>query len=400
MSEAPQGTRIAIFSRYNLADQYDLAAEFQGMLTILAARHPVLHLSLSGPQRDIPVPPNVTVEEIPLHIDRQSPGGVLLKTMLMYLYLPSVVRHLRRFKPGLIFISEMLPLYGLFLKVFCRTRVAVPHGDLHFHNMLGRKLWSRPILKMALAFDRSEARRIDGFFCRATGAGERLVSWGVRPELVRVVRDAPDPEAFYPRDQHELRKQCGFAEDDVVLLYHGVMHQGKGLDKLLRWTADLYKENPKVGIILVGGGPEEGALRSLAADLGLGERAVFTGWLKTVKEVGDYCNAADICIAMRTADEANERIVPGALLHSMACRKVVVGPALSGIGEIITHGENGYLFKPDDGEDFKRLIRELIEHREQWGDVSERAYRDIMDNYSVQAAAEGYAAALEHFAFL
>ncbi|MDO9541394.1 MAG: glycosyltransferase [Kiritimatiellia bacterium] len=392
--------RIAVFSRYNLADQYDLAAEFRSMLKEIAARDKVFHLSLGGPKRlkadDIPA--GLIINELPISIDRNNPRDMLVKSLLMYLLLPLAAGRLRKFKPDLIFLSEVLPMAGLFLKLFCRTRVATGYGDWHIHNMLSRTKWSAPILKLMEGLDRFESRRLDGFLCRAVTAGERLKSWGVNPELIRVIRDAPDPSAFYPREQKELRHRCGFQDDDIVLLYHGVMHSGKGLDKLLIWTNELYRENQNIGIILVGGGPEQTSLRKLASGLELGRRAFFTGWLKTVKEVGDYCNAADICVAMRTAAEANMRVVPGALLHSMACRKVVIGPALSGIAEILKHGQNGFMFKPDDGDDFKALIRELIQNRSKWQPVAERAYRDIQEKHSVAAAASQYAQALDYFA--
>lgn len=392
--------KIAVFSRYNLADQYDLAAEFKGMLMDLAARGKVMHLSLRGPKtlKADGIPAGLIINELPVSINRNSPGDMLLKSLVLYAVLPIAALRLRKFKPDLIFLSEILPLAGLFFKMFCRTRVATAYGDWHIHNMLGRAKWSTPILKMIEGLDRFETLRLDGFFCRATTAGERLKSWGVKPEQVRVVRDAPDPNAFYPREQKELRRKSGFQDDDIVLLYHGVMHSGKGLDKLLTWTNELYRENKKIGIILVGGGPEQTSLKKLASSLKLGSRAVFTGWLKTVKEVGDYCNAADICVAMRTASEANDRVVPGALLHSMACRKIVIGPALSGIAEILTHGRNGFMFRPDDGEDFKALIRELILNQSGWPAVADRAYHDIQEKHSVAATARLYAQALDHFA--
>jgi glycosyltransferase involved in cell wall biosynthesis len=393
-----QPKRIAIFSRYNLAEQYDLAAEFEGMLKNLAGRSPVLHLSLRG-TRDLPsIPANVRVEELPLRIDRQSPRDILIKSLLMYFHLPAAAVRLRRFKPDVIFLTEILPLVGLFLKWMTGARVATFYGDWHFHNLFGRKAWGKPLLGIVEALDRFEVRRLNGFMCRAAAAGERVQRWGVPADRVRVVRDAPDPEAFFPRDARDLRRRCGFSDDDVVLLYHGVMHCGKGLDKLMTWSNELHREDGKIGLILVGGGPEEKPLRDLAATLDIGKRVFFTGWLKTVKEVGDYCNAADICIAMRTKAEANDRVVPGALLHSMACRKVVIGPRLSGIAEILREGENGFMFAADDGADFKRLIRELIRDRAGWARVSERAYRDIVEKYSVQAAAKQYAEALEHFA--
>ena len=390
--------RIAIFSRYCLSEQYDLAAEFKGMLADLTTRNVVLHLSMKGRHTEPEVPPGLAVEELSLSIDRHTHRDIILKSLLMYLYLPWIASRLRKFKPDVIYLSEVLPLFGLMLRWLTHTKVTTGYGDWHLHNMLGRKIWSKPFLRMAESLDRFEVRRLDGFLCRADSASARLIGWGVHPSKVRVVRDAPDPHVFFPSDQSHLRLQCGFDKDDIVLLYHGIMHQGKGLDRLLSWTAELYQENHKIGIIMVGKGPEEGHLRQLATDSGLGKRAFFTGWLNTTKEVGCYCNAADICIAMRTADEANQRVVPGALLHSMACRKVIIGPRLEGVAEIIRDGENGYMFTPDDGEDFKRLIHYLIAHRNEWERVSAAAHEDILRNYSVPAAARLYAGTIEHFA--
>ncbi len=393
--------RIAVFSRYQLAEQYDLAAEFKGMLTALAENNDVLHLSFRNTRPPAGgVPAGVELAEIPLTVDRRCARDITVKSMLMFLYLPLAAWKMRRFKPDAIFVSEILPLCGLFFKLFCNTRVATAYGDWHVHNFLERKAWSRPFVKLAEALERLEIRCLDGFFCRADAAGKRLIDCGARKEQIRVVNDAPDLSAFFPQDQSDLRRRSGFASDDVVLLYHGVMHQGKGLDLLLKWTADLYRENPRIGIFLVGAGPELKPLHELAVQLGLGSRAVFTGWLKTVHEVGQYCNAADICIAMRTGAESNVHIIPGALLHSMACRKTVIGPDLPGILEVIRDGENGFVFKADDGDSFKALIRRLAADPALRNRTAVRAELDILDRFSVPATAKKYAAAIEHYAAL
>jgi glycosyltransferase involved in cell wall biosynthesis len=167
---------------------------------------------------------------------------------------------------------------------------------------------------------------------------------------------------------------------------------------LVRWTAELHAEDKRFGLILVGRGPEVDPLRSLAAELGIADRVVFTGWLETVDEVGNYCNAADICVAMRTGGKGNEHIIPGALLHSMACGKVVIGPRLSGLAEIIRDGENGYMFAPDDGESFKELVRKLAGNRQDWDRVGKGALEDIRQHFTIEVVAKQYAAALEYFA--
>ena len=85
----------------------------------------------------------------------------------------------------------------------------------------------------------------------------------------------------------------------------------------------------------------------------------------------------------------------------MACRKVVIGPRLSGIAEILRDGENGFMFTADDGEDFKRLIRELIRNRGRLDTQSASGRTGTsLRSIPLQAAAKQYAEALEHFAAL
>lgn len=391
--------RIAIFARYGLPEQYKLAAEFQSTLERLGSVADVLHLSLRSKLPAVPVPGGVSVQELPFRVDRASPRSILLKSLLLYGLLPVVGLKLRRFRPDVVYISEALPLYAALLKLLFRLRVSTVYGDRHLHNRLGERWWSRPILRVAEWLERSEFRYLDAIFIRTAAARERLYGMGVpRSRMPIIVYDVPDFEAYHPRDMTTLRMRCGFGPDDVVLNYHGVMHRGKGLDDLIRWTADLYREDPRMGIIMVGTGPELEPLRELAHSCGLGTRAVFTGWLPTLKDVGDYCCASDICVAMRRGDESNDFVLPGALVHSMACRKVVIAPRLAGMSEVIRDGENGFLFCPNDGADFKRLLRELVNRRPEWSTFAERAHQDILARHSVRVAADRYVEALLRYA--
>ena len=403
MNESPTDKtppRVAVFSMFCLADQYDLAAEFEQMLKVVAEDCEVLHLSMRGPRPPPPTTPRIRVEELPIGVNRASRKDILRKSILFYFTMPLAAIRLRRFKPDVIYLPDIIPMAGFLTRLLTWRRVAVSYGDWHLHNKFGRKAWAAPLLAFVRFLEFLEVKTVNAFTCRATAAAERLKAWGVKPEGIRVFHDAPDMSAFNPHDESALRKQCGFAKDDVVILYHGVMHAGKGLDRLVSWSADLYRENPRIGLILVGDGPALPELKALVKELGIEHRDFFTGWLKTTREVGNFCNAADICVAMRTGDEGNVHIIPGALLHCMACRKVVIAPRLPGISEILRHGDNGFMFKADDGEDFKKLLRELVDRRGDWDRVAEAAYQDILRNFSVEATARAYGGALSHFAQL
>jgi glycosyltransferase involved in cell wall biosynthesis len=69
----------------------------------------------------------------------------------------------------------------------------------------------------------------------------------------------------------------------------GRLHADKGFDVLLRAIALL----PRGHVYLAGAGPEEAALRALAAELGITARVSFLGWRR---DIGALLAAADIFI--------------------------------------------------------------------------------------------------------
>ncbi len=86
---------------------------------------------------------------------------------------------------------------------------------------------------------------------------------------------------------------------------------------------------------VVGEGEERGRLVA-----GMPRSTVFTGALPR-PDVFRELLGADALILVSEAEGT-----PLAMLEAMACGAVVVAPAISGIGDVIRHGENGLLFPP------------------------------------------------------
>ena len=203
----------------------------------------------------------------------------------MYFYLPAAVVRLRRFKPDVIFLSEILPLVGLFLKWFTGSNVATAYGDWHFHNLFGRKTVGQAA---------AEGRRSPRPFRSAPA--RRLLLPGRRGRRTRPALGHPGGPC--PRGPRRARPgsllsarctgTCATVADSATttssLLYHGVMHPGKGLDKLMIWTNELYRENRGIG--LDPGRRRAGASTTARARRDAcrsARRIFFTGWLKTIQ---------------------------------------------------------------------------------------------------------------------
>ncbi|PPS74470.1 MULTISPECIES: glycosyltransferase [Streptomyces] len=105
---------------------------------------------------------------------------------------------------------------------------------------------------------------------------ERLKRWGVPAPRIEVVPNGIDLDRFRfdPERRAYARRHVGLPEDAWVVGGVGRLTAGKRFDVLVRALALLPAE---CRLLLVGGGPEEPALRRTAHEAGVAERVVFTG---------------------------------------------------------------------------------------------------------------------------
>lgn len=92
------------------------------------------------------------------------------------------------------------------------------------------------------------------------------------------------------------------------------------------------------GLTIVGDGAHRGGLEALAAELGIGERVVFTG---RVPDVSAHLDGADVFVA--PAVEAFGL----AAVEAMARALPVLGVDAGGVAEVVVHGETGLLAAPE-----------------------------------------------------
>ncbi|MGW2719019.1 glycosyltransferase [Streptomyces sp. NPDC001492] len=105
---------------------------------------------------------------------------------------------------------------------------------------------------------------------------ERLRRWGVPGTRIRVIPNGIDAPRFRFDEvaRKEARLHYGLPEDAYVVGGVGRLTPGKRFDLLLRALSRLPAD---VRLLLVGGGPEETALRRTARALGVADRVVLTG---------------------------------------------------------------------------------------------------------------------------
>jgi glycosyltransferase involved in cell wall biosynthesis len=173
-----------------------------------------------------------------------------------------------------------------------------------------------------------------------------LVSMGFDPRKVSVVRPGiaevpPVPGvAEAARQRAEARARWGIPSDAYVISAIGRLSTEKRFDLYLQVCAKLAPALPNAVFMLVGGGKQDANLRTLATNLGLDSRVVFTG---LTREMSSVYAATDL--VMITSDTEG---IPHVLLEAMSRGIPVVSTAVGGIPEVVTPGRNALLVPAGD----------------------------------------------------
>jgi glycosyltransferase involved in cell wall biosynthesis len=111
----------------------------------------------------------------------------------------------------------------------------------------------------------------------------RLLAWGVPERRLHVIPNGIDAAefGFDPAVRGETRSRLGIPPDAPVVGAVGRLAHTKRFDVLVRAMVGL----PEARLLLVGEGPEEPALRTLVAELGLTDRVLLAGATAHAREV-------------------------------------------------------------------------------------------------------------------
>lgn len=259
---------------------------------------------------------------------------------------PSIGRALEKFKPDLIHVVNpaILGLGGIYYaKTMNIPLVASYHTHLPQylqHYGLGSLegfLWE--LLKLA----HNQARLN---LCTSTAMVKELRDHGI--ERVDLWQRGVDTELFQPNlSSRSMRTRLSAGNpDDPLLLYVGRVSAEKEIDRI----KPVLEAIPSARLAIVGDGPHREALESHFA----GTRTNFVGYLQGLELASAFASADAFLFPSRT------ETLGLVLLEAMAAGCPVVAAASGGIPDIVTDGENGYLFDPTDEEGLITATRRLL----------------------------------------
>lgn len=209
------------------------------------------------------------------------------------------------------------------------------------------------------------------------GLRGEIVARGVPAARITVIPNAVDTGAFRSGAGADpaLRRRLGL-EGRTVIGFAGSFYAYEGLDLLIDAVARLVATRRDLRVLLVGGGPQEHALRAQVAAQGLEDRVVLTGRVPH-GDVQRYYELIDVLAYPRHRMRLTELVTPLKPLEAMAQGRILVASDVGGHRELIRDGETGFLFAAGDAGALATSIERALACRADWPRLASEGRRFV-----------------------
>jgi glycosyltransferase involved in cell wall biosynthesis len=205
-----------------------------------------------------------------------------------------------------------------------------------------------PHYRIAGRMIRAAIRDADALIAVSAALKQGLVALGAPAEKVTVLRNGVDLALFRPPpDRAAPRAELGFEGPTLLSVGHLIPRKRNEL------TIAALPRLPDHRLVLVGDGPERGALEALAARLGVAPRVRFAGPVPHARLPAWYAAADIMVLASSREGWAN------VLLEAMACGTPVVATPAWGSREAVAAPEAGIVIDEATPEALAAAIRHL-----------------------------------------
>jgi glycosyltransferase involved in cell wall biosynthesis len=212
-------------------------------------------------------------------------------------------------------------------------------------------------------------------------------------DKIRLIHHGVDLSGFQPLDENQER----ITEDPLggsapLILSVGRLVEKKGFPDLLLACAQLKQRGYRFRCAIYGDGPLHNELAAMIAQHDLAAEVALPGAIAQRELIPVFQRAGIFALAPFVTEDGDRDGVPNVLVEAMACGLPVVSTAVSGIPELVVHGQNGLLVAPHAPEALADALAALLDapsRREQFGAA---ARQTVVESFDLRAAAHELAA--------
>jgi len=247
----------------------------------------------------------------------------------------------------------------------CDAIITVGAGDKMFWGRLAARYASIPVVCSALhstgwpdgvgRLNRLLTPITDAFIAVAKPHGEFLVDYERFPaKKVAVIPNGVDTERFQPNDdfRRAVRRELGISLTAPLTGIVAALRPEKNHRLFLTVAAKIIERQPDAHFVIVGDGPERGAIEAAVEDLGIRRSVSLLG---SRSDTPRLLASLDV-FALTSHNEAS----PVSILEALACGVPVVSTRVGSVSETVHDQWNGFTAEPGDCDGIASGILRLL----------------------------------------
>jgi L-malate glycosyltransferase len=200
----------------------------------------------------------------------------------------------------------------------------------------------------------------------------------INPDRIDVITNGVDLNRFRPVtpiERAECKNTMGFDPGNIVIGVIANLKPEKGLGDFIRAAAIVFRQDPHTRFVIVGEGALKESLRTLAADLGMQGKLIFTG---SASDVRSFLFAFDIGVLCSLSEGFSN-----AILEYLAVGLPVVATNIGGNIEQVQDQESGFLVPPEDPDALAEALLKLVNDEDLRRKMSDRAVHDCRSRFDM-----------------
>jgi glycosyltransferase involved in cell wall biosynthesis len=291
---------------------------------------------------------------------------------------------MRRFAQALVLAAEMPASVTHYYVHFMHTPASVCHYAAIINRQSfsisahAKDIWTIPEREI-----RKKLKACDWIVTCTASNARHLRALADDPDKVNLLYHGLDFTRFDRNRANPSRRDGSDPGDPVRLLSVGRAVDKKGYDILLLALAKL-PSNFSWRFTHIGGGELLQDLQMQARELGLDGRIEWLGALSQSGVLAQYRRSDLFVLPSRISADGDRDGLPNVLMEAQSQSLVCLSTDISGIPELIVHGETGWLVEQQNSTDLAQALRQLITDPDLRGRLAQAGYERVRREFSMQ----------------